>query len=156
MKQTVKVEWPQGRYRLLQKAYMPPRPGAFEAVLEEGQEVVYTGKPGDHMEPLDDGARKAMAMRAAAKRGQEKVPDAEVVEHAATAEYSRPAAATNRQSDPDPDSVEIPQDWATRSWQYRKALAAKLTSDPIVSADDAAQAIEAEIARRMAQDDVEI
>jgi len=148
-----KKQWPKGRYRLTQKAYMPPAPGQFEEVCDAGREIVYAGCPGGHMEPLDDSARQAVAMRDDRPAPTaEKVVDAEVMQHAAAAEYQRPMAATNRQADPEPGSVEIPLDWRSRSWQYRKSLAAKLTSDPVRDADDAAAAIEAEIDRRIAAD----
>lgn len=48
------------RYRLTQKAYMKPSPDADgDQILAEGAEVVYYGKPGEHMEPLNDAARAA-------------------------------------------------------------------------------------------------
>lgn len=48
------------RYRLTQKAYMKPSPDADgDQILAEGAEVVYLGKPGEHMEPLNDAARAA-------------------------------------------------------------------------------------------------
>lgn len=151
---TSKIQWPRGRYRLGQKAYMPPAPGQFEEVCEAGREIVYAGCPGPHMEPLDDAARKAVALRDDRRPATvQSVTDGEVVQHAAAAEYQRPLAATSRQADPAPGSVDIPADWKTRSWQFRKSLAAKLTSDPIRDADDAAAAIESEIERRIADDD---
>lgn len=49
--------WPAGRYRLLRKAYVPRVPGEICELLDEGAEIRFDGKPGPHMEPLDDVAR---------------------------------------------------------------------------------------------------
>lgn len=50
----------QPRYRLLQKAYMKPSPDAEgDQIVAEGAEVIYLGKPGEHMEPLNEAAQKA-------------------------------------------------------------------------------------------------
>jgi len=47
-------------YRLKQPAYMRARPDAErEERLAADTEVVYLGKPGEHMEPLNDAAREA-------------------------------------------------------------------------------------------------
>jgi hypothetical protein len=48
----------QPRYRLLERAYLPPLPGGESQVLPPDTEVVYLGKPGEHMEPLNDAARE--------------------------------------------------------------------------------------------------
>lgn len=146
--------WPKGQYRLMQKAYMPPAPGEFDEVCEEGRTVVYAGKPGPHMAPIDDAARKAVAMADEERARKTMAPGGEVVRHAIapTRENERPAAATNRQADPDPNTVDIPSDWKARSWPWRKSLAAKFTSDPVNTSADAEAAIEAEIDRRIAAD----
>lgn len=52
--------WPAARYRLLAKAYIPRSPGREHEVLEEGAEVVWDGKPGPHMQPLDEEGEAAM------------------------------------------------------------------------------------------------
>lgn len=52
------------RYRLLQEAFMPSRPGDFCRKLEVNAEVVLADDDiglGPHLEPLDDAARKARA-----------------------------------------------------------------------------------------------
>jgi hypothetical protein len=48
-------------YRLTQKAYMAPRPGDMEQILASGTEVVFTGAPGEHMEPVNEAAKAAVA-----------------------------------------------------------------------------------------------
>jgi hypothetical protein len=53
-------------------------------------------------------------------------------------------------NDPEPETVEIPDDWRDLSGNKMKSLAAKLSPDPIRSKADAAAAIEAEIGRRAA------
>ena len=57
-----KTEWPQGTYRLTEKAYIGPGPGAVARIMEAGSTIVLKGKPGPHMEPLDEAARQAVAM----------------------------------------------------------------------------------------------
>ncbi|HTJ91242.1 MAG TPA: hypothetical protein VL356_13840 [Acidocella sp.] len=57
-----KIDWPTGRYRLTEKAYMSPVPGGEHRILEEDAEITYAGKPGPHMVPLDDGAHQAVAL----------------------------------------------------------------------------------------------
>lgn len=47
-----------GRYRLLRKSYLPRRPGEMCEVLDEGAEVLFDGRPGPHLDPLDDVARQ--------------------------------------------------------------------------------------------------
>lgn len=49
-----------GRYRLLEKAEMPKVPGGGRELLDPGTEIVWIGKPGPHMEPLDDNAHEAV------------------------------------------------------------------------------------------------
>jgi hypothetical protein len=51
--------WPAASYKLNQRAYMPRSPGFDHDVLEEGTTVLWDGKPGPHMDPLDDTARAA-------------------------------------------------------------------------------------------------
>ena len=46
------------------------------------------------------------------------------------------------------DAVEIPDGWRDLSWPARRSLASTLTESPIVSGDDAEEAILAELARR--------
>jgi hypothetical protein len=46
------------------------------------------------------------------------------------------------------EAFEIPDDWRDLSWPARRSLASTLTENPIVSGDDAEQAILAELARR--------
>lgn len=53
------ADWPKGTYRLTETAYMPRVPGGVSEHLAAGTEVVYEGKPGPHMEPLDSGAKDA-------------------------------------------------------------------------------------------------
>lgn len=48
--------WLAGRYRLTARAHMPPAPGQNAAMMEVGDEVVWAGKPGPHMHPLDAAA----------------------------------------------------------------------------------------------------
>ena len=52
--------YPLGRYRLKERAYLPRAPGVMSEVLGEGEEVLFDGPPGAHMEPLDDAARAAV------------------------------------------------------------------------------------------------
>ncbi len=44
--------------------------------------------------------------------------------------------------------IDIPDDWATLSWNARRALAKSLTDDTVKNGDAAAEVINAEIARR--------
>jgi hypothetical protein len=44
-------------YRLAQKAYMPLKPGDDDRILAVGTEVVFTGAPGEHMEPVNEAAK---------------------------------------------------------------------------------------------------
>ncbi len=46
------------------------------------------------------------------------------------------------------DAIEIPEGWRELSWPARRSLASMLTDTPIVSGEDAEQAILAELARR--------
>ena len=56
--------WPLGRYRLQQPHYMAARPDAeHPAVLREGAEVSFAGRPSQFMTPLDEPARQAVARR---------------------------------------------------------------------------------------------
>lgn len=52
--------WPLARYELLAKAYIPRSPGREHEVLEAGAEVLWGGKPGPHMRPLDEAGEAAM------------------------------------------------------------------------------------------------
>lgn len=58
--------WPTGRYRLKSEAYIARMPGFDHEILASGAEIVYCGKPGPHMEPLDEGAHEAYARAGAA------------------------------------------------------------------------------------------
>lgn len=53
-----------------------------------------------------------------------------------------PAAADPR------DAAVIPDDWRDLSWPARRSLASTLTHSPIISGEDAEEAILAELARR--------
>lgn len=53
--------WPAARYRLRSEAYMPRMPHFDCEILAPGTEVVWAGRPGPHLEPLDDLARAAYA-----------------------------------------------------------------------------------------------
>ena len=78
--------------------------------------------------------------------------------HKLTAEVALPAtsppelsgrSASEMPAGADPrDAVEIPDDWRDLSWPARRSLASTLTDSPIVSGDDAEQAILAELALR--------
>jgi hypothetical protein len=53
---------------------------------------------------------------------------------------------------PDEDAVvDIPDNWRSLTWQDRRSLASKLTSDPIHNGDEANAAIEAALAKRNEQ-----
>lgn len=56
------IVWPVGRYTLLEKSYIAKNPGGPHEVLDAGAVVVWAGKPGPHMQPMDDGAKKAVAL----------------------------------------------------------------------------------------------
>ena len=58
--------WPTGRYRLKSEAYIARAPGFDHELLASGAEIVYCGKPGPHMEPLDEGAHEAYSRAGAA------------------------------------------------------------------------------------------
>ena len=51
------------QYKLRQRAYIAPSPGAPARMQEAGTVITYDGRPGPHMEPLDENA-KAAAKRA--------------------------------------------------------------------------------------------
>jgi hypothetical protein len=51
-------EYPAGRYKLRSESYMPRMPGFDHELLTPGTEVVWAGRPGPHLEPLDDQARQ--------------------------------------------------------------------------------------------------
>ena len=57
--------WPAARYRLRSEAYMPRMPGFGDELLAPGTEVVWAGKPGPHLEPLDATAQAAYAVAGA-------------------------------------------------------------------------------------------
>lgn len=67
--------WPVARYRLTAKAEMPPRPGAVRALLGVGDEVLWDGPPGWHMEPLDTPAKAAVARAVAMNGGNPLIGD---------------------------------------------------------------------------------
>lgn len=48
----------------------------------------------------------------------------------------------------DPGSVDIPEDWGGLDWPDLRALAQKLTAEPVINAAQAAGVVAAEIARR--------
>lgn len=52
--------WPTGRYKLTEDAYIGRAPGAHHERLGPGTEIIYCGRPGPHMEPLDGPAREAV------------------------------------------------------------------------------------------------
>lgn len=52
-----------GRYRLDQRAYISRAPGGDPELVNEGEEIVYDGIPGPHMEPLDAAAQAAVDKR---------------------------------------------------------------------------------------------
>lgn len=54
--------YPRGKYRLTMKAYASRKPGGDLEMLEPGTEIEYEGKPGPHMEALDDDAKVAKAL----------------------------------------------------------------------------------------------
>lgn len=66
--QSPQIDWPLGKYRLLARSYIASRPGGFPSTLNEGTEILYDRKPGSNLEPLDDGARKAVAIRDGAEK----------------------------------------------------------------------------------------
>jgi len=55
----VDAPWPAAKYRLLDRAYMGMFPGDEPRIVEAGAEVIWDGKPGPHMEALDDEGRAA-------------------------------------------------------------------------------------------------
>ena len=55
----VDAPWPAAKYRLLDRAYMGMFPGDEPRIVEAGAEVIWDGKPGPHMEALDDDGRAA-------------------------------------------------------------------------------------------------
>lgn len=56
------VQYPAGRYRLLAKSHIALVPGGEVDVRDAGTEITYAGKPGPHMLPLDDAAKKGVEM----------------------------------------------------------------------------------------------
>lgn len=52
-------DYPAGRYRLRSESYMPRMPGFEHELLAPGTEVVWAGRPGPHLEPLDATAQAA-------------------------------------------------------------------------------------------------
>lgn len=71
-----------------------------------------------------------------------------VVPAAPVIEYPLPRTATG---DPDPVTVEIPDDWRELSGNKMKAVAAQVSPIPIRSKADAVAAIEVELARRASE-----
>ena len=57
--------WPTGKYRLKHEAYIARMPGFDHELLPSGTEIIYSGKPGPHMEPLDESATEACRMAGA-------------------------------------------------------------------------------------------
>lgn len=53
-------------YRLLEKAEIARVPGGGRELLDAGTEIIYLGRPGPHMEPLNDAARAQFAAAGAA------------------------------------------------------------------------------------------
>lgn len=53
-------DWPTARYRLKARAYMPRMPGFDHEMLEPGTEVFWNGKPGPHMDALDEAGAEAL------------------------------------------------------------------------------------------------
>lgn len=53
--------WPLGRYKLTQRAYIARSPGAMDEPLEIGTDIFYAGRPGPHMDPLDEAAEQAVS-----------------------------------------------------------------------------------------------
>jgi len=47
-------------YRLTEQAFLEPHNEDSARLIEEGQEVEFTGVPGAHMEPLNEAAQKQM------------------------------------------------------------------------------------------------
>ena len=62
--------WPTGSYRLLETAWIAPAPGLRHDLQQAGTVITYAGRPGFHMQPLDEAATKAMA-RAEAEAAQQ-------------------------------------------------------------------------------------
>lgn len=50
------------QYKLRQRAYIAPSPGAPARMQEAGTVITYDGRPGPHMEPLDEMAKDAYRM----------------------------------------------------------------------------------------------
>ena len=55
------IEWPTAKYRLNQPAHIGMFPGDEHRILEAGVEILYDGKPGPHMDPVDEAAHAAKA-----------------------------------------------------------------------------------------------
>lgn len=55
------IEWPTAKYRLNQPAHIGMFPGDEHRVLDAGVEILYDGKPGPHMDPVDEAAHAAKA-----------------------------------------------------------------------------------------------
>ena len=52
------IVWPQGKYRLTTKAYMPRAPGGPNEVLHPTECITYAGRPGPNMQPFDSAAQQ--------------------------------------------------------------------------------------------------
>lgn len=53
--------WPTGQYRLTEEAYIGRTPNAMHEVLPEDTVITHNGRPGPHMQPMDEGAKQAVA-----------------------------------------------------------------------------------------------
>lgn len=124
--------------------------------------IVYADQPapGEKLsaEETDKTHRGQHAKRAAAvqaKRAKEKAAKlaAEKAGKAAKPGRSKKPAPTETVTDPAAvrvarAAVTIPADWPTLPWPKRLQLAAQLTDEKVKNGEDAAKAIEAELARR--------
>jgi hypothetical protein len=59
-----------------------------------------------------------------------------------------PAVAPTGDDEENPGAVEIPANWRDLPWQELRALAAKVSPDPVGNKESCLAAIEAELARR--------
>ena len=53
--------WPTGTYRLLEPSFIAPCPGQRDVLQEAGAVITYQGRPGGHMQPMDEPAKTATA-----------------------------------------------------------------------------------------------
>jgi hypothetical protein len=73
------------RYRLTQPAHIAPVPGGLVQLMQEDDEIVYLGKPGFHMVPLNDAARSAFG---ALSEKEQNDPLRQAIHAAATRPFS--------------------------------------------------------------------